>query len=237
VPLVPANSSGLGDILAGSADSGAPTKVGGVYNVTKPTLADVQRGDLQLGTRGSTIVQLADADGVIVGSMVTVAADTAAAPTGAVASAIFPLGFNNGTWDRQRNNNVVTLLASAARTATTSSTDQTNFNGRGVHIVVNVTAEAGVTTLTLTVQGKDPVSVNYYDLITGIVVYNAAVDTPTVTRTVALYPGLITADAIGAGNTNLISQKSIVLPRTWRITITPSDASSQTYSVGGSNIL
>lgn len=45
------------------------------------------------------------------------------------------------------------------------------------------------------------------------------------------------ADAIGAGATNLIAAKSLALPVVWRATITPSDASSQTYSVSGVTIV
>jgi len=51
-----------GAVASGAADSGNPLKVGGVYNSTAPTLATGQRGDAQLGTRGSMNVTLFSQD-------------------------------------------------------------------------------------------------------------------------------------------------------------------------------
>lgn len=45
-----------GDVASGSTDSGNPVKVGGVYNTTKPTLTNGQRGDAQMGVRGDIMV-------------------------------------------------------------------------------------------------------------------------------------------------------------------------------------
>lgn len=42
-----------GDVAAGTEDSGNPVKIGGVYNVTAPTLADGERGDAQLDANGN----------------------------------------------------------------------------------------------------------------------------------------------------------------------------------------
>ena len=46
----------LDEVASGSADSGNPVKVGGVYNATPPTLPDGARGDLQVDSSGATIV-------------------------------------------------------------------------------------------------------------------------------------------------------------------------------------
>ncbi|MGH2604227.1 MAG: hypothetical protein ACRDJ9_33180, partial [Dehalococcoidia bacterium] len=51
--------------------------------------------------------------------------------------------FNGSNFDRQRGNSDVELLASAARTATTTSADQLNHNGRGVVLLLDVTANPG----------------------------------------------------------------------------------------------
>lgn len=51
-----------GNVASGATDSGNPVKVGGVYRATKPTLADGQRGDVQVGTRGAVAVQLQGVD-------------------------------------------------------------------------------------------------------------------------------------------------------------------------------
>lgn len=42
----------LGSVASGSADSGAPVKVGGKYNSIAPTFSDGQRGDLQITVSG-----------------------------------------------------------------------------------------------------------------------------------------------------------------------------------------
>lgn len=228
----------VGDVASGAADSGNPVKVGGKYNATFPTLLDGQRGDLQLGPRGQAAFMVVDAP-------------PGASPQGIASarvsafdvSTVYALNVNAFTfqWDGstyvlRRGNTDLSLLASAARTALASSADQTNYNGRGVAIVVNVTVE-GAATLTLTVQGKDSVSGNYYDLITGIVVYTAATDTPPTTRAVVLYPGTLTADTIGIAGATGTTSKQVVLPRTWRVTVTPADATTTTYSVSGVTLL
>ncbi len=228
-----------GGVAAGATDTGNPVKVGAHYYSTVPTLVDGQRGDLQVGSRGALRVTIQKDNGTPVVDVLNQSADGTVNTTVGMGVMSFPVLYNATatTFDRQRGNDPVALLASAARVAVASSADQTNYNGRGVMIVVNVTAEAGTTTLTLTIEGKDSTSSNYYTLNTGVVVYNAATDAPTVTRAVLLYPGVLTADAIGAGAANLISAKSLALPRVWRATVTPSDASSQTYSVSAVTLL
>lgn len=56
------NNDVIGNIASGATDSGNPIKVGGIYNSTKPTFTDGQRGDLQLGTRGSLVTQISGAN-------------------------------------------------------------------------------------------------------------------------------------------------------------------------------
>lgn len=115
------------------------------------------------------------------------------------------LGWGGTYWERWRNNIQATLLASLARNASTASADQTNYNGKGVIVVVNISAVAGDDTFTFTIQGKDPISSEYYGMLvssalasTGIYVY-------------ILYP------ATTAGATGVISAP---LPRTWRVAAT-----------------
>src|SRR5690348_209638 len=48
--------------------------------------------------------------------------------------------YNGSTLDLARANTNITVLASAARTATLQSSDITNYNGRGLHLVIDVTA-------------------------------------------------------------------------------------------------
>lgn len=112
-------------------------------------------------------------------------------------------------------------LASAARTATTSSADLYNVDGLGVLVILDVTAITATPSLTVSVQGKDPASGKYVTLFTG-----AAVTTVS-TNTYVVYPGVTETANVDA---------AVPVPRTFRITVTHADADSATYSVGYSTI-
>ena len=116
----------------------------------------------------------------------------------------------------------VTVLASAARTATVSSADQNNVGYSGLHVVIDATVDPGTASVTFTVEGKDPVSGEYYTLLASAAV--ASVST-TVLR---VFPG-----ATAAANT--VANDGI--PSVWRVTATHADAESITYSVAALPIL
>lgn len=125
--------------------------------------------------------------------------------------------YNGATLDQQRGNldNIV-VLSSGARTTTQTQADQTNYNHRGIIAVLDMTV-VGTGSVTLEIDGKDPVSGKYYTLLTG-----AAVTTNS-TNIYRVYPGL-TAAANATAND--------VLPRTWRLKLTANNSNSATYSVG-----
>lgn len=108
------------------------------------------------------------------------------------------------------------VLSSAARVATTSSSVCTNYQHRGAHVVVNVTAVPGVDTVTPKIEGYDPNTDTYYDLLVGA----AKVDTGTVILKV--YPGIPASANLAASD---------FLPTMWRVTMTHSGVGSFTYSV------
>ncbi len=132
--------------------------------------------------------------------------------------------FNGAAWDPQRNNTELTLLTSAARTATTASAEQVNYNARGVLLYFNVSAVPGTDTVQLTVEGKDPVSGNW-----GQIWAPAAISATVQPGRYMLYPGV--------GAANLTGQASAALPRIWRVRVIHSGVGSFTYSVGASLIL
>ena len=135
--------------------------------------------------------------------------------------------FNEVGWDRQRGNTTYTLLASAARTTQTSSTTQTNFNARGVLLVLNVTAASGTGGLTLKVFGIDPISGQVAPALLSASAAIIAVGTPGY----IVYPG-------GAGGSNSINTTSSQpLPRIWVAQVNVGDASSYTYSLSASLIV
>lgn len=222
-----------GAIASGAADSGNPVKVGGVYNSTLPTLTNAQRGDLQVGTRGSLHVEAWSTDA---SNPITAIASNADGQTVGSNGTRYEVmsrhtAFNGTTFDRFRNNNEATILSSAVRAVTTNGTDQTNYNGRGVMLLLSVTVEAAAETLSLKIQAKDSISSGYADYIDFGVLYNAGTAAPGVFAAV-VYPGLIAADLISGA-----IGKSAPLPRIWRPVITHSASGNWTYSLSSESIL
>ena len=123
------------------------------------------------------------------------------------------------TFSRQRGQHELTLLSSAARTATTTSADFTNYNSKGIIVVLNITAAAGGgETLQTEIQAGNSIITSYLPLTTG------TTQTATGATWVILYP-----TTMGAGNWN--NYVNSVLPKTFRVKVTHSAAGSWTYSV------
>ena len=230
-------SVSAGNVAHDAVDAGNPVKIGGYGGDTAK--AAVQNGDRvdalfnaigQLQISSGSYDGTAGADGRNVAGLGTRSSTMAA-------GSVVPLGvasfaFNGATWDRRRGNADAVLLASAARTATTSTADLVNFNGRSAKCVLNVTVE-GAATLALSLQGKDSISGNYYDIVNFGTVYIAASDTPPVTRAFFVGPGVLTADLIGIAGATGATSKAGFVPRTYRWTITHADATATTYSLSG----
>lgn len=98
------NSMTVGNLGAGVADAGNPVKVGGKYSTTPPTYTDGQRGDLQIGTRGSLRVELFNAGNTqgFVGYATNVDGVTTTGSTVSLGVTSFTRVYNGTTWDRQR---------------------------------------------------------------------------------------------------------------------------------------
>lgn len=110
-----------------------------------------------------------------------------------------------------------TLLASAARTTTQVSADQTNTSGKYMHLILDVTANPGLGSLTVHVRGKDPASGVYYDILNGAAV------TGNTTNVYRIGPGL-------SPSPNAVAND--IVPRTFQVEVTAATADSYTYSVG-----
>lgn len=215
-----------GNVASAATDSGNPVKVGGVVQIgTLPVYTDGQRADLNQAANGALLVN-ATIYGAASGADGRTIVDLLNRASVSDASSGFPLttakfAFNGTNWDRWRNNGEGTLLASAARTATTNSTDQVNYNWRGVHVIIDITAGSGLT-ITPSITGKDPISGTYYTLLAGTAL------TGTGITILKVYPGITAAANASASD---------ILPRTWRFTMTAGDATSATYSVAYVGIL
>lgn len=135
----------------------------------------------------------------------------------------YPFLYNTATWDRQRNNNSVSVLASTARTASANA-DVVTYNAKTFRVILNITAAPNTaSTLTLSIREKDSISSNYITVLTGAV-ETGTVDTAAVpvTKTYAVGAGLVTTANISA---------SEALARTMNVLVTHSNADSWTYSV------
>jgi hypothetical protein len=110
----------------------------------------------------------------------------------------------------------VTVYASAARTATPTAVTVACGAHRGLHLVIDVTSVTASPSVVPTIDGYDPLSGIYYNLLTGSAIV------ATGTTVLKIYPGIATV-ANGAA--------SDVVPATIRVTLTHADADSATYSV------
>jgi hypothetical protein len=118
-----------------------------------------------------------------------------------------------------RSKKTVTLLASAARTATPSDAALTrnDADSCAVHVTINVSAVTATPIITPAIQGQDPASGSWYSILVGTAI------TATGLTVLKVGPG-ITAVANGAA--------ADYLPAAWRLVLTHTDADSATYSVG-----
>jgi hypothetical protein len=113
------------------------------------------------------------------------------------------------------NTNTTALLDKTNATTTQYSADQTNTNYRGCIIVCNVSAVAAGT-ITVSVQGKDAVSGQYYTLFTGAAVATA------ITTVYQVYPA----------STPSTSAYNGPLPTTWRVMVSAVNSNPISYTVG-----
>lgn len=132
------------------------------------------------------------------------------------------LVFNETNFDRVRGNTSNSLIASAARTAGIASSTLTNYNGRGIKIVTDITAASGTGGLTIQLQIFDAVSGKF------VTVLQSALTIAISTVVLTLYPGIAAVANVSAND---------VLPRSYRINVTAGDGSSYTYSVGVHSIV
>jgi hypothetical protein len=139
----------------------------------------------------------------------------------------YQIAYSGSKWDRWRNNTEGTLLASAARTASLTSATQTNYNAKGVMVFLKVTGASGTGGLRPNFVGIVPSGIGEY--------LNANITPITAVGmyVFVLYPGASTAGV----STYIHQVTDLPLPRTWRLDITHSDASSYTYEVSQLTIL
>jgi hypothetical protein len=147
---------------------------------------------------------------------VTGLGDAIALQAGNAATAAFEMNWNGTNFDRHRNTLDVTLLASASRTTTQTSADITTYNCNAITVILDMTT-VGTGSVTVTIDGKDPASGKYYNLLTGVAI---------ITNSTNVY--FVDPAIVAAANVN--AQRR--LPRIIRIVVTANNANAATYSVG-----
>lgn len=110
-----------------------------------------------------------------------------------------------------------TAFASEARTATPTAVQVTDDQVMGIQVVIDVTAIAATPSVTPAIDGYDPASDSWYNILTGAAI------TGTGTTVLRVHPELPDA-------ANLVAQD--FLPETYRVSMTHGDADSITYTVG-----
>lgn len=115
------------------------------------------------------------------------------------------------------------VFASAIRDTDENSADLRNVSARGVHLIIDVTAEAGTHSLIVTIEGKDPVSGKYYTILA------SAAITAVGTTVLRVYPGLVAVASLTVND---------VLPLVWRVVLDHTKTASSTFTMSvGANLL
>ncbi len=123
----------------------------------------------------------------------------------------------DGGYDEPRNNlDGITLIDASNVTTTQGSTFQTNYNGRGVIVVFDMIDASASPSVTLQINGDEPVTGAVWNILTGTAI------TVNGTHVYRVYPGL-TAAANATAND--------ILPRTWGVIAIANNANSATYKV------
>lgn len=117
------------------------------------------------------------------------------------------------------------LINAVAATTSQNTPDFFAQHFKGITVILNVT-NAGTGSIFVSVQGKDSVSNNYWNLIAGSAVNNI---TTNGTYVYTLYPGI--NQALPAGTNQALSQASTILPAQFRILVTANNANPMTYTV------
>lgn len=171
------------------------------------------------GANGSMTVTASVSSGTNI-STAAALADATANPTAGIVEAANGL-FNGTTWDRQRNNAIVTMGDTGAKTATFNGATQTNYDAAGAYITAVIPTVSGTSpTLTAQLQFSPDGGTTWIALGPASTALTAAGNI-----TFIVYPANVsqTAGATPANLTTGAAQTVVInapLPRTWRLAYT-----------------
>lgn len=124
--------------------------------------------------------------------------------------------FNGRSVDQDRGNlDNITVLSETNATTTVTSNMQINYNHRSLILALQTTA-IGSGSITLSIQGIEPVSNYTWTILAG---------TAVTTNTTTLYKVSPNLTAVA----NSIAQD--LLPRSWQVVVTANNANAATYAV------
>lgn len=127
--------------------------------------------------------------------------------------------FNGSSWDRERSNEEVTVLASSSGSTNRTSSDQTNHNAGGVLVFVNATLGGTTPSFDAHVEIKDPQSGTYRSILDDTGISSDGL------RVYAINPG-------ATAGTGVDASADVGLPRTWRVKLDNFDTADgdETYT-------
>lgn len=116
-----------------------------------------------------------------------------------------PSLYNGSTYDLQTGNqDNIAIVASTTFSANGNSGNQINYNARGVKVYLATGAfGTGATAITVTIQGLDPFTNTFYNILT-----SASLSASSFT-VLTVYPGIAVTANVSASD---------ILPRRWRVT-------------------
>lgn len=120
-----------------------------------------------------------------------------------------------------RNKYNQSVHLSTARTATPTNVEISDKYVKGIQVVINVTASSATPSVVPTIDGHDPLSDTWYNILTGSAITGASA---VVLR---VHPDLLAAANLTAKD---------FLPAKYRVVMTHADADSITYSVNVNSV-
>jgi hypothetical protein len=114
----PARVAATGPAASGTTAAGNPVPVGATYNSTLPTFTNGQRGDLQIGARGSLAVTLFNQDGTPSAAVSNTSSDGQGSSTVGMVAKGFLYAFNGTSFDRLRGDTNALSVSPAGLSST-----------------------------------------------------------------------------------------------------------------------
>lgn len=160
------NAQVAGDVAPATADSGNPIKIGAVYNASSPpTYTTGQRGNAQMGQRGSLCVQIMGRDSTVGAGVTTTGADGFSAGNQALQTwSAGTIMAADATWSRMRG-----IDAAGGATTGVLAVEQNGATFRNINsaATTQVKNSAGILHKIVVNTGVASATISVYDATSG----------------------------------------------------------------------